>query len=194
MNGKAENDAERMNDEAKSNFLREAVSHLENRIRLVDDKIGYLMGIQAGFAAVIFWVIKEHLWTGTSSPINFLISFFLVGILSLAAVVIFLLVQTIRPTKRILGMWTDLPRMDVEDYILWPEGRSRFTAEQYKGVIKRLNWPKVRENYEKTHFALFEHTRRKYRLYRLAVFSMKLTILFGFFGVGILALLKWTIR
>ena len=91
-----------MEQAAKSDLLRFAISFIENRIQLVDNKASILLAIQAGFFGIMTWTIEKLFLSHGTLLIP---SYILMIVTAVFAVVIIgFLLQTIRPSRRYLSL------------------------------------------------------------------------------------------
>jgi hypothetical protein len=175
-------------------FLKDALTYLEARINLIDNKASIFIAIQGGIFAIITYVIKEVFWTDTPSIISSVCYASLILDSILAAFAILLLVQTIRPTETIFILKGHLNQVKMEGYVMWPNHEFPQTAEDYIAKIASLDISKIKANYENAHFTALQIIRNKYKYYRWAVFLMKFMILFSAIEIGILGLLKLLVK
>ena len=175
-------------------FLKYAITYIEARIDLIDNKASILIAIQGGIFAIITYVIKEVFWTDTPSIFSSVGYASLILDSILAASAILLLVQTIRPSNDIFSLKGHLNQVKMEGYVMWPNDEFPQSAEDYRTKVALLDLSKIKANYENTHFIALQNVRRKLKYYRRAVFLMKLMILFSAIEIGILGLLKLLVK
>ena len=174
-------------------FLEYGVSHLENRINLLDNKASIFIAIQTGLIAFFTYIIKEVFWIENHSEINLFSCIALGGALIIFSINFLLLINVIRPKGFSFGLGYDSKEFEVDNYIFWFNKEFPNTSEEYKEMINTLDLSKIRENYEKTHFTDLELLRNKYVFYRKAVSGMKLLILWIFICLIIFTFLKWNL-
>jgi len=178
-------------DKRVIDFLKDAVAYLENRISIIDNKASILIAVQGVFLGVLTYIIKEVFLTTYQSSINVVSYVVLGGAFVIFIVTVVLLLQTIRPSKMILGLNIPFKKMAVENYIMWFDGDKFPTnPDDYRNKINTLDLSKIRGNYEKVHFTTLQLVRNKYRFYRWAVVGMKLLVLWSAVGVAALVFLK----
>jgi len=185
-----------MNDETDKviiDFLKDGVSHLENRINLLDNKASIFIAIQTGLIAFFTYIIKEIFLIDNTSKLN-LFSHIALGVaLIIFSMIVLLLINVIRPKGFSFNLGYDFKKFEVDNYIFWFNKKFPNSPEAYKEMINTLDLSKIRENYEKAHFTDLELIRNKYVFYRMAVFGMKLLILWIFICLLILTVLKWNL-
>lgn len=178
-------------EEQVKGFLKDAVTYLENRINLVDNKASILIAAQGVFFGLLTYIVKEVFWTKNPSSINAVSYVVLGGAFVIFIVTVLLLLQTIRPTKKFFGLRVPFTRMEIENYVMWPDDEFPTTPEDYENKVNKLDSLKIKENYEKVHFITLQLVRNKYRVYGWAVVGIKLLVLWTAVGVTILTFLKW---
>lgn len=104
---------------------------------------------------------------------------------------VLLLLQTIRPTKMIIGLRIPFVDMEIKDFVMWFGDEFPTTPDNYNNKIDTLNILKIKENYKKVHFITLQFVKNKYMFYGWAVIGMKLLVLWSAIGITILAFLKW---
>lgn len=190
MNGEEKNTSANELDNQRVKFLKDALSYLEARINLVDNKASILIAIQGGIFALITYVTKEFFWTATPSTIN-CVSYIILAIDFLIMILtILLLVQTIRPGKWFFGLEVPLDKMKIEGYVMWFDNGFPQTADDYERRIDSLDLKRILANYKKAHHTTLQLVKKKYGYYRWATFGMKVMIVYSAIGLGILAWLK----
>ena len=177
-------------DKLVAKFLKDALSYLEDRIKLVDNKASILIAIQGGLFALVAWVTKEVFWTKTPSIINCASYIFIAIDFIIMILTILLLVQTIRPGKWFFGLEVPIDKRQEKGYVMWFEDGFPRSMEDYRERIDSLDQGRIRANYEKAHYTTLQLVRRKYSCYRWAVVGMKVMIVFSMIGLGILTWLK----
>lgn len=174
-------------------FLKHAIDRLESRISMVDNKAAILIAVSTGLTAVLTFVAEKVLWGRSINAYVSAASYPAFAIMLLwLLVVVFLLLQTIRPTNWLLGCGAGLSKYRPGLFsLLWPpkgfmlKRKDRPADRQdYEAALKVL--PKAaRADYEQTHFALCQLVRRKYRHYSRAVWLLKSWVLVIFILVGV---------
>jgi hypothetical protein len=179
-------------DKQVIDFLKYAVTHLENRIAIIDNRASILIAVQGIFFALLTYIIKEVFLTTYQSNIDVAIYVVLGGAFVIFILTVLLLLQTIRPSKMFVGLSASFNKMEVENYVMWfDDDKFPTTPDNYSNKINTLDLSKIKGNYEKAHFIALQLVRNKYRFYRWAVLGMKLLVLWSAIGITILAFLKW---
>ena len=142
----AEKTSDEESDKLVAGFLRDALSYLEDRIRLVDNKASILIAIQGGLFALVAWVTGELFWTWTPSIINRASYIFIAVDFAVMILTILLLVQTIRPGKWLLGLEVPLDKRQEEGYVMWFEEGFPRSREDYKQRTDSLDPRRIRAN------------------------------------------------
>ena len=172
-------------------FLKDAVTYLENRIAIVDNKASVLIAVQGVFFALLTYIIKQVFLTTNQSSINEVSYAVFSGAFIIFIPTVVLLLQTIRPSKMIIGFGVPINKMELENYIMWFDGdKFPTTSDNYLKKINALDLTKIKENYENLHFITLQMVRRKYYFYRWAVVGMKLLVLWSALGIIVLAYFK----
>jgi hypothetical protein len=177
-------------DKQVIDFLKDAVAYLENRIAIVDNKASVLIAVQGVFFASLTYIIKEIFLTGSQSCVNVVSYVVLGGAFVIFVLTVLLLLQTIRPSRRFLGLCVPFANMEVENYVMWFDDEFPTDPGDYSNKISELDISKIRGNYEKVHFITLQLIRNKYGFYRWAAVGMKLLVLWGAIGIAVLAFLK----
>jgi len=103
--------------EKRVEFLKYAISHIENRIRLIDHKASLLIAIEAALLILgkfaLTWLYGENK-LDTVSCVVVLIVFLLV------VLTVLLLIMAIKPTKCFFGLGVERPPAHIERQILFP--------------------------------------------------------------------------
>ncbi|MBN1761652.1 MAG: hypothetical protein JW878_01050 [Methanomicrobia archaeon] len=189
-NGGTPGDAAPRDDKDKQviEFLKYAISYLENRISMVDRKASILIAGLGVFFTLLTYMIQGEFFTLESSDINKSIHIWL-GIAFVFFIIdVLLLLQTIRPTKWFFCL--ELPIIDRyknnENYVMLH--RKYFPAEldDYTNKINKFDLSIIKENYEKTHYITLQLVRMKYKFYNPAVLLTKLLVLWVAIGIIIL--------
>ncbi len=181
-------------DKTVTEFLKDAVAYLENRIGMLDTKASILIAVQALVFAVLAYTMGEVFLKERCvlMRIGSCISLGVAFVLFTATV--FLLLQTVRPSKSCLGLHAGLCKMKVCNYVMWfvddKDEDFPTSPHEYRERIRKLNRSQIKANYEKTHYTLLQLVRRKYRSYRWAVRCMKFLVLWSALSIAGLALLK----
>ncbi len=177
-------------DEKVVDFLKESVTHLENRISLLDNKAGILLAVQGVLIGSVTYAINEIFVSETASSVN-TISFIILAVsFALFSVIAVLLLQTIRPAKHYFGFSVGLKEMKIDNYVMWPNSDFPSTPEDYLKTIKALGKSDIGRNYYKLHFNTLQLVRKKYGPYRWATLGMKLLVGWQFIGIVILSVMK----
>jgi hypothetical protein len=168
----------------RTSFLKDALSYGEKRISLVDNKAGILALIQSGLFALFTWAKdydKIELLpniTFSGIPSSFVLDFF---VISLTFCTLLLLIQIVRPTKRILfGLRADLGDYGTENYVMWPKNGFPESPKVYGETLKSFNKRTIENNYRQAHYVALQLIKRKYKYYRWAGLLFKWMILLGF--------------
>lgn len=178
-------------DDLRVRFLKDALTYLEARIKLIDNKASIFIAIQAGLFALITYTTTELFWTEELSIIKSVTYAFLAADFVIMSLTILLLVQTIRPSRGLLSLEIPLDQMEMEDYVMWPQkGGFPKSAKDYRTRIESLDLSRIRANYERAHYITLQLIRIKYRYYRWAAFGMKCMVLWSAIGVVAFSLLK----
>lgn len=172
-------------------FLKTSIAYLENRIAIVDNKASILITFQGVFFGLLVYIIKDVFLTTHQSNINTASYIVLGGAFVVFILTVLLLLQTIRPTKMIIGLRVPFVDMEIKDYVMWFGDEFPTTPDNYNNKIDTLNELKIKENYKKVHFIILQLVKNKYMFYGWAVRGMKLLVLWSAIGITILALLKW---
>ena len=172
-------------------FLKTSIAYLENRIAIVDNKASILITFQGVFFGLLVYIIKDVFLTTHQSNINTASYIVLGGAFVVFILTVLLLLQTIRPTKMIIGLRVPFVDMEIKDYVMWFGDEFPTTPDNYNNKIDTLNELKIKENYKKVHFITLQLVKNKYMFYGWAVRGMKLLVLWSAIGITILALLKW---
>jgi len=166
----------------KEEFLKYAISYLERRISLIDNKAGLLIAIQGGFFVLVMFGVKELFSKGNQLDIP-LIGYIamLIGFLSVVVTII-LLIMTIKPTKCLFSLKVDVHKTGFKNYLMWPRDGFPESADAYRDrleVIKSGGLLEVEKNYEEVHFITLQLIRHKYKYYDLAILFMKIAIIWN---------------
>ena len=172
-------------------FLKTSIAYLENRIAIVDNKASILITFQGVFFGLLVYIIKDVFLTTHQSNINTTSYIVLGGAFVVFILTVLLLLQTIRPTKMIIGLHVPFVDMEIKDYVMWFGDDFPTTPDNYNNKIDTLNELKIKENYKKVHFITLQLVKNKYMFYGWAVRGMKLLVLWSAIGITILVLLKW---
>jgi len=167
-------------------FLKYALSHIENRIVIVDNKASILIGVQGIFFAIFTYIINDVFMARNQLCARIVLG----GAFAIFIITIVLLLQTIRPSKNILGSGIDLNDMEVHDYILWFDDKFPKRAADYLQKTNTLDLSKIKKNYQKAHFIVLQLLRKKYKYYKWATVGMKLLVLWTAIGITILSILN----
>ncbi|MCK4735262.1 MAG: hypothetical protein KAT65_22605 [Methanophagales archaeon] len=178
-------------DKQVTDFLKDAVTYLENRIAIVDNKASILIAVQGVFFALLTYIIKEVFLTTYQSSINVVSYVVLGGAFVIFILTVLLLLQTIRPSKMVFGLRVPFENMEVENYVMWFDDKFPTTPDNYSNKINTLDLSRIKENYEKVHFITLQLVRNKYGFYRWAAVGMKLLVLWSAIGITVIAFLKW---
>ena len=172
-------------------FLKDAVTYLENRIAIVDNKASVLIAVQGVFFALLAYTINEVFLTTYQSPIIEVSYAVFGGAFVIFIPTVLLLLQTIRPSKMIIGFEVPINKMALDNYIMWFDGdKFPTTSDNYLEKINAIDLSKIKENYENLHFITLQMVRRKYYFYRWAVVGMELLVLWSALGIVVLAYFK----
>lgn len=174
-------------------FLRDSVTHLENRINLVDNKADILLAVQGVLIGSLTYAVNEIFITHQSSTINTVSYIFLAVSFFLFTVVALLLLQTIRPSRKFFGLNVPFTEMQINNYVMWPKHNFPSAPENYISTLEGFNDSSIRQNYFKLHFTTLQLVRNKYRPYRWATLAMKISVVWIFLGVIVLSLLKMNV-
>jgi len=173
-------------EQTKLDFLEYAVTHLENRIGLLDKIASILIAIQTGFFVLVAFVLK-YVLGGDTLYFQVVGYTFLLGLVLITALVIILLIWTIRPTKNVLGLKTHVDRLNEDENVMWFSDKFPQSAEHYK---ERVESPNIQGNYENAHFVALQLLKKKYACYRWAVLLMKVNVIWSAFVLLLNILLK----
>lgn len=182
-------------DKEVTDFLKDGITYLENRIAIVDNKASILFAVQGVIFVVFAYVFKELFLTANQSCTSVAGYVFLGG--AFVAFVMFILVmlallQTIRPSKKFFGRSVPLKHMEIQRYyVMWyDDDKFPTTPEDYSERVSTLDSVSIRQNYEEVHFVHLQLVRRKYEIYRWAVVGMKVLVVWCALGIIALALLN----
>ena len=179
-------------DKQVIDFLKYGITYLEKRISIIDNKASILIAAQGVFLALLTYLIKEVFLTTDHACINVASYIVLGGAFILFIATVLLLLQTIRPAKKIFELSIPFKKMEVENYIMWfDDDKFPTTSQDYRNKISTLDLSKIKGNYEKVHFITLQLVRNKYRFYKWAALGMKLLVLWSGIGITVLIFLKW---
>jgi len=164
-----------MEQAAKSDLLRFAISFIENRIQIVDNKASILLAIQAGFFGIMTWTVEKLF---LSHGILLIPSYILVIVTAVFAVIIIgFLLQTIRPSRRYLCLYASLVELDGKKGIIWGRSKAILDDKEFLQRVSELSDDEIELEYKSTLFAVQQLVDRKYASYRREVLTAKLEML-----------------
>lgn len=161
-------------------FLKYAISHVEQRIQLIDNKAGLLMGIQGGFFVLVMFTFKELFSKGDKGSLGAGVYVAILIAFVSAVWAIMLLVMTIKPVKKFCDLEVKVEEGDCENYVMWKRHGFPESADEYRErleVVKAGAPLEVEKNYEEVYFVKLQIIKRKYRYYNRAIKVMRISIL-----------------
>jgi len=177
--------------EGVDEFLKYAIEHLEGRIALLDNKASINIAGQGVFVGVLAYILGSSLVGHVGPILRTTMWIVAAGILITVIPTIALLLRTIRPTKRFLGLRADLDHLGCKIHLMWPVGGEIPPQNEFKRAFDDGNDQIFRENYLDTLYCLLQLIKRKYHRYRYAALFGKIFVLWsglGIFAVGLVKL------
>lgn len=183
---------EKLHIEGKIAFLKYALTYLENRISIVDNKAAILIAIQAGLFAVFGWS-RKLMGVGLLPP-NWPFGIPLGSILDFSVTVLtgltlLFLAQTVRPARYIFCLKSCLHRLDEDDkekdHLMgftkgFPAKCRKQSNEDYEKRVNNLTKSTELRNYQRQHYSALQLLQRKYKHYRWAGVLFKYMIVLAF--------------
>ena len=157
----------------KITFLWETLKYQESRLVMVDRKAASGIAIEAGLFALVAFVLDK---TGLlhDTPWQGYAGLAVLGGLALAVIV--LMLQTIRPSRLILGLFLprNLPRLR-DSTLIWP---ARVPAAQdFVELVSALDDAAMLDNLSAQVYIYASKIERKYTFYRLGFLLAKVQAL-----------------
>lgn len=194
----------------KREYLKYAIQYLENRISMIDNRSSILIAAHGILFAVYAEFVKFG-FIGDSLPLvsnNLSILCIFIAFLMLIASV-FMLLKTIRPTLFPLDFNVKPERLEgVKFEFLWPGkgwGKVKFkylwlcrdildcnkkvNIKDYNKAFNDLDDNQIMEGLKNTNFILLGHVERKMIYYKIAVFFIKILLVFYFISILVLSLI-----
>jgi len=168
----------------KTEFFRNVLQHLENRVQIVDNRSEIFLAVTIGLLVAYGYIIKEFLYN------DFGYAFLGIHIVfSLSDCFVFL--QSLRPSRYFIWGSASPKQLDCEKYFFWPEhnpsmDRMLEDDKEFASCFQSLTQEDILENYQRVINVELKLVKNKYKFYRVAVALFKLLIVFD--AVALLSL------
>ena len=181
-------DTNAMEDSEVQDFLRYAITHIENRIRKIDTDARILTAVQIGGLILFNQYAKGQL----SDTILYRVV--VAVLIAWALVVILLLLHAIRPTRKLLGLRARpgprAPQETPSTSLMWyKEGRTPSLPDIQAQVQSLTSEGAIAESVQ-TLWTCQSLMFKKYRIYRWAMCFLKWEIALLTIGIPLLILMK----
>lgn len=166
----------------RSEYLRYAISHLENRISMMDNRSSILIAAHAVLFAVYAEFVKSgFLYEGADPTLkNWGVLFICLAFPILVAAV-FMLLKSIRPSRFPLGFKIEPERLEgVHFEFLWPGARweQKVNQSEYEEAFANLDESQIMEGLKNTNFVLLCHVKKKLTYYEIAAYLPKVLVIY----------------
>ncbi len=167
-------------------FLKYSIRYLENQIKLIDQKSGFLIG-GLGIFYIALTIMVSHLFLQSALLyINIFGFIALIGIFVLTVMCILSLQRSYTEANE----QDNLERLSLIDDFMWYSEKFPGTGDDYKNRIKTMDDFSIKKCYMQSHYVLLQLIRDKYRYYHGALDKVKLMFVMSLYSVAFLFLLR----
>ena len=168
-------------------FSYNVITYLENRISLLDNKASILLAIQTLFIGVIYYIAKDY----SLPQLQHNLYLYFYSFLYLSTIIfirsIYLLLQTIRPTKRLSAK---VDTENISESLMWFKKNDQIDFEEFKGRIKQNDKDSFLNSLIVTQYKCIQLNKLKYNYYRKAMRLIRIYLLLNFIGFSIIWLVN----
>lgn len=178
--------AEGLPKDERRAFMQFTVEYLQRRLEFVNKKANIFIAIQTGLFVTITWLLGEYFLSPGGTSLRVGTTAFLVGNFAFIVAIVGLLLQTVRPSRRYLSLFTGVDTLETAN-VMWP-GNDVPTDSVFTARMAQLDSDTIHRELVGTIYVLQQLVDRTYRW---AVRLMKLQILLVPLGFLLLIVVKY---